>query len=91
MTGHQGTITCIDAFENFIISGAEDGTIILWKTREWSLLHTLKGHKKAVNDIALHSSGKLLASIGNERKLILWDLMKGTKIFRKTMIFSMID
>jgi len=64
MTGHQGSITCIAAFQNYIITGSDDGNIILWLTQEWSLLHIMKGHKAAVHDIALHSSGKILASVG---------------------------
>ena len=71
-----------------IISGAEDSMIIIWKAKEWSLLFRLKGHKDSVYDIAIHSTGKILASVGKDRKIILWNLINGTKIFRKTMPFS---
>jgi len=83
-----GTITCIQSFQNFIISGAEDSVIIIWKSKEWSLLFRLKGHKDSVYDIAIHPTGKILASVGKDRKIILWNLINGTKIFRKTMTFS---
>ncbi len=84
LTSFLGTINCIESFGNFVFTGADDGLIIMWRVQEWSHLLTLKGHKKAVNDMAIHSSGKIMASVGADNKLILWNLMKGTKIFRKT-------
>ena len=71
-----------------MISGAEDSVIIIWKAKEWSLLFRLKGHKDSVYDMALHDTGKLLASVGKDRKVILWNLINGGKVFRKTMPFS---
>lgn len=51
-------------------------------------MHRLKGHKDSVYDIALHDSGKILASVGKDKKVLLWNLINGTKLFRKTMPFS---
>jgi len=83
-----GTITCLRSYKNFVISGAEDSMIIIWKAKEWSLLFRLKGHKDSVHDMALHETGKILASVGKDRKIILWNMINGGKIFRKTMPFS---
>jgi len=89
LIGHEGTITCLRSYKNFLISGAEDSMIIIWKAaKEWSLLFRLKGHKDSVYDLALHDSGKLLASVGKDRKIILWNMINGGKIFRKTMPFN---
>jgi protein MAK11 len=35
---HKGTISVIRNFNNFIFSGSEDGTIKVWKTKDWALL-----------------------------------------------------
>lgn len=88
LTGHEGTITCIRAYNNFVISSAEDHNIIIWKSKEWSLLHRLKGHKDTVYDFAMHSSAKILASVGKDKKLILWNMINGTKLFRKTLGYN---
>jgi protein MAK11 len=73
-----------------VITGGEDGNVIIWKTKEWSLLHKLKGHKDTVYSMSLHSSAKILASVGKDRKIILWNMINGTKLFRKTLTFSKI-
>ena len=46
MSGHAGCITSL-AFvgDKFVISGSEDGTMIIWGTGNWQKLHILGGHK----------------------------------------------
>jgi len=41
------------------------------------LLRSLKGHKGRVNSVAVHPSGKVGLSVGNDRTLHMWDLMRG--------------
>ena len=38
----------------------------------------MKGHKARVNAVAVHPSGKLALSVGKDRTLRMWDLMRGT-------------
>ncbi|XP_014675570.1 PREDICTED: p21-activated protein kinase-interacting protein 1-like [Priapulus caudatus] len=81
LTHHGGTVTdvsCHGAVHMF--SGSEDGTICVWGKR-WILLKTLKGHKGAVNCVAVHPSGKLALSVGKDKTLRTWDLMKGKQAF----------
>ena len=88
LTGHTGTITCLDHFKRTIFSGADDGSIKIWRTKDWSLLFSLNGHDKAVTAMNLHPSGKILFSYGKDRKLIIWNLVTGKKVFRKGFKFG---
>lgn len=60
-----------------LLSASEDGTLSLFHARDWTVLRTLKGHKGRVNCVAVHPSGKLALSVGKDRTLRMWDLMRG--------------
>ena len=70
-----------------LLSASEDGTLCLFHARDWTILRTLKGHKGRVNCVAVHPSGKVALSVGKDRTLRMWDLMRGkasasTKIYK---------
>lgn len=60
-----------------LLSASEDGTLCLFRARDWAVLRTLKGHKGRVNSVAVHPSGKVALSVGKDRTLRMWDLMRG--------------
>ncbi|CAE6468432.1 unnamed protein product [Rhizoctonia solani] len=75
---HQGSITRLSfPSRSHLLSASEDGTLALFSTRDWALLRTLKGHKGKVNDVSMHPSGKLALSVGKDRTLRMWDMMRG--------------
>ena len=75
---HSGTITAVRFFKkSHLITASDDGTIAIVRTSDWEVLKTLTGHKGKVNDLVLHSSGKVLASVGKDKTFKLWDLTKG--------------
>lgn len=75
---HQGSITHLSfPSRSHLLSASEDGTLALFSSRDWALLRTLKGHKGRVNDVAMHPSGKLALSVGKDRTLRMWDMMRG--------------
>ncbi|KAL0576232.1 Protein mak11 [Marasmius crinis-equi] len=75
---HEGSITHLHfASRSHLLSASEDGTLCLFHARDWSVLRTLKGHKARVNCIAVHPSGKVALSVGKDRALRMWDLMRG--------------
>ncbi|KAF8517941.1 WD40 repeat-like protein [Hysterangium stoloniferum] len=75
---HEGSITYLTfPSRSHLLSASEDGTICLFHARDWSVLRTLKGHKGRVNCVAVHPSGKLALSVGEDRTLRMWDLMRG--------------
>ncbi|KAJ3049615.1 hypothetical protein HK097_009398 [Rhizophlyctis rosea] len=75
---HNGTITCLKFFKSsHLVTASEDGTIAIVRTRDWEVLKTLTGHKKAVNWVDVHPSGKVLLSVGRDGTIKCWDLVKG--------------
>lgn len=58
--------------------GFRSGKLVLYKKRDWSVVHTLNGHEGGVESLAVHPSGKLALSGGStDGKVKLWDLTKG--------------
>jgi protein MAK11 len=60
-----------------LISTSEDGTIAIFHARDWVVLRVLKGHKGRVNSVGIHPSGKVALSVGADKTLRMWDLMRG--------------
>lgn len=56
--------------------------------KEFGLLHTLKEHKAAVHDIAVHKSGKILVSVSKDKRLIIWNLINASKAFSMNLKYS---
>ena len=49
---HHGSITALQFFKNdYLISGAEDGLVIIWRVKDWVPLHKLKVKKYSFNFI----------------------------------------
>ncbi|KJA23505.1 hypothetical protein HYPSUDRAFT_215091 [Hypholoma sublateritium FD-334 SS-4] len=75
---HEGSIThLIFPSRSHLLSASEDGTLCLFRARDWAVLRSLKGHKGRVNAMAVHPSGKVALSVGKDRALRMWDLMRG--------------
>ncbi|CCA68745.1 related to MAK11 protein (maintenance of killer toxin-encoding satellite M1 dsRNA) [Serendipita indica DSM 11827] len=75
---HQGSITHLSfPTRSHLLSTSEDGVICLYHTRDWSVLTTMRGHRERVNDLAVHPSAKVCLSVGKDRTLRMWDLMRG--------------
>lgn len=86
MSGHTGCVTALGFVgEKFVISGSEDGTMIIWKVHGWQKLHILGGHKGPVNDFALHPSGKLCVSVSKDNTLKIWNLVHGRCAFTRRL------
>jgi WD40 repeat protein len=76
--GIEGSITVLNfPTKSHLLSASEDGTICLYHTRDWAVLSTLRGHKGRVNAVAVHPSSKICLSVGKDRVLRMWDLMRG--------------
>ena len=73
-----GTITCLDFFQqSFLFSGSDDGNVCVWNTRTWNCEKTLKAHEGGVTAISIHPSGKLALTVGKDRTMKTWNLIKG--------------
>ncbi|KAM6497263.1 WD40-repeat-containing domain protein [Amanita muscaria] len=75
---HQGSITDLHfPSRSHLLSASEDGTLCLFHARDWTVSRALKGHKARVNSVAVHPSGKVALSVGKDRTLRMWDLLRG--------------
>ncbi|KAJ9474276.1 Protein MAK11 [Pseudozyma hubeiensis] len=78
LTGHEGTITSLTfASRTYLLTTSADSNINLYRTRDWALLRTLKGHIGRINSAAPHPTGRLALSVGSDRTIRMWDLMRG--------------
>ncbi|KAF8489911.1 WD40-repeat-containing domain protein [Russula emetica] len=77
---HEGSITHLTfPSRSHLISSSEDGTLCVFRARDWAVLRSLKGHKGRVNSVSVHPSGKVVLSVGKDRTLYMWDLMRGRR------------
>lgn len=85
LSQHRGTVAAL-AFvgSSHLLSGGEDGRIALFRCKDWECLHVLR-HKKPVQSLAVHPSGKLALSVGKERSLKLWNLLTGKQAHSSTL------
>lgn len=91
LLSHQGTVTTLrfsdekheagvtEKSGKWLISGSEDGKIIVWRTKDWEVFGTLKGHQGKVNDVAIHPSGRVAISVSQDYTVRLWNLMTAKK------------
>ena len=73
-----GCPNCLRFFgTSHLLSGGEDGELCIWRTSDWECLVRMKGHKGAVLDFAIHTSGRIALSVASDAKLMLWNLLTG--------------
>jgi len=60
-----------------LLSGGDDGDVCIWRTADWECLLRMKGHRQAIESVAVHPSGRLALSVCKEKKLRLWNLLTG--------------
>lgn len=62
-----------------LLCGCSDGQLIIYRSRDWTVVTTLTVHEKAVVGLAAHpgSHGTLAVTIGDDRAIAVLDLVKG--------------
>lgn len=78
LTGHSAQISSIVTHKNRIYSGSYDQTIKIWDYL--SEIATLKGHTESILALAIDKEGTKLASGGEDRVIIIWDIIKFVKL-----------
>lgn len=66
--------------DQVLVSGEEDKKIKIWSLQTGELIHTLIGHRQAVNSVAIHPNGKLIASASDDKTIKLWSLESGKQV-----------
>jgi len=74
----SGTISCLKNYgSQYLFSGSDDGTICIFKSGSWQCEKTLHAHSEGVTGLSVHPSGKLALSVGKDKSLKTWNLVKG--------------
>ena len=77
---YSGSINDIKINKNYLIVAGENNTIPIWRMSDFNNIIELKGHKKTINSIDIHSSGGILVSASRDKCVIIFDLLTGRKI-----------
>ncbi|PRP87638.1 hypothetical protein PROFUN_04665 [Planoprotostelium fungivorum] len=80
LTHHTGPVTCLSFSSEknrHMISGSDDGTLVIWKCDEWIPVKTLTGHKGPVHSVSIHPSNKIALSSSKDKNIKLWNLING--------------
>ena len=73
------TSIAISSDDAFLTVGGSDGSIKIMDSSSGEVRYNLNGHVGGVNSVAITRNGFYAASVGNDNKLIIWSLRKGTK------------
>jgi WD40 repeat protein len=89
--GSSSSTHCLVGFGNSSVptegASVTGGKLVIYKKRDWSVVHVLPGHEGGVATVAVHPTGKLALSGGlQDGKLKLWDLERGRLAFSSPTI-----
>ena len=76
LSGHAGWVNSLafNTDSRFLVSGAEDGAIIVWDASDGRPLVTLTGHAGAVNTISIDPADRWIASGSDDGTVRIWEL-----------------
>ncbi|KAK8845382.1 hypothetical protein IAR55_006095 [Kwoniella newhampshirensis] len=78
LSQHTGSVTSLHfPSPAHLITTSVDSTLSLFRTSDWALLKSLKGHSGRVNHVDVHPTGRVALSVGKDQTLKMWDLMRG--------------
>ncbi|KAH0473289.1 MAG: uncharacterized protein KVP18_001498 [Porospora cf. gigantea A] len=90
LTDHASTVTCSDVVfgsngkPSHILTGDEEGDLILWQWKNFQVLHKLRGTGRGIEGCAVHPSGSICVAVGREQKVVaVFDLRKGSLASKK--------
>lgn len=63
------------------MSAAADGSVCIYDADPFVHLKTVLPHRKAINDLSIHPSGKLALTVGHDECLAMINLVRGKRSF----------
>lgn len=63
-----------------LICGCLDGTVSVYRTRDWESILAVQVHEKSVQSLALHPNGALCVTVGSDRFVAMLDMTTGKLI-----------
>ncbi len=79
LAGHLDEVMCvaITADQRHIISGSEDGGLIVWDLADGRLVRNLIGHTQGITSIAAAPDGQRVVSSSFDGSIHVWDIASG--------------
>ncbi|MDV3353030.1 TIR domain-containing protein [Leptothoe sp. LEGE 181152] len=78
LEGHKDGVVSIqfshDEQNDLIATGSYDHTVKLWSLSKGELVTTLRGHQDRVTNLSMSRDKTLIATVGEDDRLLLWDL-----------------
>ncbi|KAF5944817.1 hypothetical protein HYC85_018894 [Camellia sinensis] len=88
LNDHSATVTAVSfftppslSFPRNLISASDDGAVCIYDADPFVHLKTVHAHKKGVNDLSVHPSGKLALTVGRDSCLAMLNLVRGRRSF----------
>lgn len=84
LVGHNAPISALAVHPDgrLALSGAVDGTVMLWDLERGTILHRLEGHTGGVLGVAFSPQGPLAATCSQDERVIVWDIATGQEVRR---------
>ncbi|XP_016089312.1 beta-TrCP-like [Sinocyclocheilus grahami] len=78
LTGHTGSVLCLQYDERVIVTGSSDSTVRVWDVNSGEVLNTLIHHNEAV--LHLRFCNGLMVTCSKDRSIAVWDMASPTDI-----------
>jgi WD40 repeat protein len=66
--------------EDTLWVGGQSGWLYAWNVEDRTLRMAWEAHERAVNALALHPTGKWLATASRDKRIHLWDTATGERV-----------
>jgi WD40 repeat protein len=63
-----------------ILAASRAQEVLLFETRDWSLIGTLRGHEGTIKSLMFHPSGDLLATCSEDQSVRLWNIARRAQV-----------
>ena len=79
LEGHRSEVNGVSVSGDggVVVSGGEDGLVLVWDVASGKLRHTLAGHRGAVQSVSVSGDGRVVVSGGKDGQVLVWDGMSG--------------